>query len=187
MACANVLASESHQSFYLSLTRRSSPRKRRSTSHPIGVWGLPSFVLPLRSGELVMPCGHRRPPFGNQAQLSRNYAAVGERARPGRRDWRPRQSPSRLTERTQCSVTRRAAQPPGEGAGWPRPGRACSPFPTAWLRLGADHRRTWSDFVRYDLPARYKSGAFAQTARPTNARACASRAAAGGGWPLHRR
>ena len=67
--------------------------------------------------------------------LSRSYAVVGERARPGRRDWRPRQSPSRLPERTHCSVTRRATEPPGEGAGWQRPGRACSPFPTAWTRL----------------------------------------------------
>ncbi len=67
--------------------------------------------------------------------LSRNYAIVGERARPGRRDWRPRQSLSRLPEQTHCSVTRRAAQPPGEGAGWQRPGRACSPFSTAWLQL----------------------------------------------------
>jgi hypothetical protein len=44
---------------------------------------------------------------------------------------------ARVPERTHCSVTRRAAPPPGEGAGWPRPGRACSPFPTAWLRLSS--------------------------------------------------
>lgn len=38
--------------------------------HSIGVWGLPSHLLKLRDGRLVMTYGHRRPPFGNQARLS---------------------------------------------------------------------------------------------------------------------
>ena len=40
--------------------------------HAIGVWGLPSHLLRLRSGALLMTYGHRRPPFGNQARLSRD-------------------------------------------------------------------------------------------------------------------
>ena len=38
--------------------------------HSIGVWGLPSHLLKLRDGRLLMTYGHRRPPFGNQARLS---------------------------------------------------------------------------------------------------------------------
>lgn len=41
-----------------------------STPHPIGVWGLPSHLLRLSDGRLLMTYGHRRPPFGNQARLS---------------------------------------------------------------------------------------------------------------------
>ncbi len=41
-----------------------------STPHPIGVWGLPSHLLGLRDGRLLMSYGHRREPFGNQARLS---------------------------------------------------------------------------------------------------------------------
>ncbi|MCC6343449.1 MAG: exo-alpha-sialidase [Bryobacterales bacterium] len=36
----------------------------------IGVWGLPSHLLRLRDGRLVMTYGYRRKPFGNQARLS---------------------------------------------------------------------------------------------------------------------
>ena len=79
--------------------------------------------------------------------LSRNHAEEGERARPGRRDWRPRQSPLAPPERTHRSVAARAGEPPGEGAGWQRPGRACSPFPTAWLRLSRfGNRRSGEGF-----------------------------------------
>jgi hypothetical protein len=44
----------------------------RTWSRPrsIGVWGLPSHLLRLRDGRLLMSYGHRRPPFGNQARLS---------------------------------------------------------------------------------------------------------------------
>ncbi len=38
--------------------------------HPIGVWGLPSHLLRLRDGRLLMTYGYRRPPFGNQARWS---------------------------------------------------------------------------------------------------------------------
>jgi len=41
-----------------------------STPRPIGVWGLPSHLMRLRDGRLLMSYGHRRPPFGNQARLS---------------------------------------------------------------------------------------------------------------------
>lgn len=39
----------------------------------IGVWGLPSHLLRLRNGHLLMTYGHRRPPFGNQARLSTDH------------------------------------------------------------------------------------------------------------------
>jgi hypothetical protein len=38
----------------------------------IGVWGLPSHLLKLRSGDLLMTYGYRRSPFGNQARISRD-------------------------------------------------------------------------------------------------------------------
>jgi hypothetical protein len=40
--------------------------------HAIGVWGLPSHLLRLRDGRLVMTYGYRRPPFGNQARVSKD-------------------------------------------------------------------------------------------------------------------
>ncbi len=44
--------------------------KTWTTPRPIGVWGLPSFLLRLRDGRLLMSYGHRRAPLGNQARLS---------------------------------------------------------------------------------------------------------------------
>lgn len=41
-----------------------------SEPHAIGVWGLPSHLLRLRNGSLLMTYGHRRAPFGNQARVS---------------------------------------------------------------------------------------------------------------------
>lgn len=41
-----------------------------SEPHAIGVWGLPSHLLRLRDGRLLMTYGHRRPPYGNQARFS---------------------------------------------------------------------------------------------------------------------
>ncbi|HWQ90324.1 MAG TPA: sialidase family protein [Clostridia bacterium] len=44
--------------------------KTWSEPHGIGVWGLPSALLRLRNGNLLMTYGHRRAPLGNQARLS---------------------------------------------------------------------------------------------------------------------
>lgn len=46
--------------------------KTWSVPHMIGVWGTPSHLLRLKSGNLLMTYGHRRPPLGNQARLSRD-------------------------------------------------------------------------------------------------------------------
>ncbi|MEI7733687.1 MAG: sialidase family protein [Verrucomicrobiota bacterium] len=43
-----------------------------SVPHAIGVWGLPSFLMRLRDGRLLMTYGYRRVPFGNQARVSEN-------------------------------------------------------------------------------------------------------------------
>ncbi len=44
-----------------------------SVPHEIGVWGLPSHLLRLADGRLLMTYGHRRPPFGNQARVSDDH------------------------------------------------------------------------------------------------------------------
>ena len=41
-----------------------------SAPHPIGVWGLPSHLLRLSDGRILMTYGHRRDPKGNQVRLS---------------------------------------------------------------------------------------------------------------------
>jgi sialidase-1 len=41
-----------------------------SAPHAIGVWGLPSHLLRLADGRLLMTYGHRRAPLGNQARTS---------------------------------------------------------------------------------------------------------------------
>ena len=46
--------------------------KSWSVPHSIGVWGLPSHLLRLHDGRLLMSYGYRRAPFGNQARLSLN-------------------------------------------------------------------------------------------------------------------
>ena len=51
-------------------TESSDGGKTWSTPRAIGVWGLPSFLLRLRNGNLLMTYGYRRPPYGNQARLS---------------------------------------------------------------------------------------------------------------------
>ncbi len=48
--------------------------------HTIHVWGLPSFLLRLRTGDLLMTYGYRRSPFGNQARLSRDGARTWSEA-----------------------------------------------------------------------------------------------------------
>jgi len=47
--------------------------KTWSVPHPIGVWGLPSHLLRLRDGRLLMTYGYRRPPYGNQARVSEDH------------------------------------------------------------------------------------------------------------------
>lgn len=44
--------------------------KTWTVPHPIGVWGLPSHLLRLQDGRLLMSYGHRRKPYGNQARVS---------------------------------------------------------------------------------------------------------------------
>src|SRR5207244_1326571 len=41
--------------------------KSWSVPRALGVWGLPSHLLRLKDGRLLMTYGHRRKPFGNQA------------------------------------------------------------------------------------------------------------------------
>jgi hypothetical protein len=41
----------------------------------IGVWGLPSHLLRMNSGTLLMSYGYRRAPFGVQVRVSRDHAA----------------------------------------------------------------------------------------------------------------
>ncbi len=41
--------------------------------HSIGVWGLPSHLLRLKDGRLLMTYGHRRAPLGNQARVSSDH------------------------------------------------------------------------------------------------------------------
>ena len=44
-----------------------------STPHSIGVWGLPSHLLRLKDGRLLMSYGYRRKPFGNQVRISSDH------------------------------------------------------------------------------------------------------------------
>ena len=47
-----------------------------STPHEIGVWGLPSHLMKLADGRLLMSYGHRRKPFGNQVRISDDAGAT---------------------------------------------------------------------------------------------------------------
>src|SRR5438034_3502149 len=67
--------------------------------------------------------------------LSRNHSVERERARLGRGGWRSRQPLLQAWDRVHRLVTRLALVPTGEAAGRQRPGRARSPFSTAWIRL----------------------------------------------------
>jgi Neuraminidase (sialidase) len=44
-----------------------------SAPHAIGVWGLPSHLLRLRDGRVLMSYGYRRAPFGNLARISSDH------------------------------------------------------------------------------------------------------------------
>jgi len=48
--------------------------KTWSEPHSIGVWGLPSHLLRLKDGRLLMSYGHRRKPYGNQARVSGDHS-----------------------------------------------------------------------------------------------------------------
>ena len=47
--------------------------KSWAVPYSIGVWGLPSHLLKLRDGRLLMSYGHRRAPLGNQVRLSEDH------------------------------------------------------------------------------------------------------------------
>jgi Neuraminidase (sialidase) len=47
-----------------------------TTPHAIGVWGLPSHLLRLRDGRLLMSYGYRRAPFGNHARISSDHGST---------------------------------------------------------------------------------------------------------------
>ena len=47
--------------------------KTWSMLHEIGVWGLPSHLLRLADGRILMSYAHRRKPFGNQVRISDDH------------------------------------------------------------------------------------------------------------------
>lgn len=54
-------------------TESTDEGKTWSDPASIGVWGLPSHLLRLNDGRLLMSYGHRRKPFGNQARVSSDH------------------------------------------------------------------------------------------------------------------
>ena len=54
-------------------TESSDGGRTWSMPHPIGVWGLPSHLVRLKDGRLLMSYGHRREPFGNLARVSEDH------------------------------------------------------------------------------------------------------------------
>jgi sialidase-1 len=54
--------------------------KTWSMPRSIGVWGLPSHLLRLRSGNLLMTYGYRRKPLGNQARVSTDHGRTWSEA-----------------------------------------------------------------------------------------------------------
>ncbi|MSR60725.1 MAG: exo-alpha-sialidase [Planctomycetaceae bacterium] len=54
--------------------------KSWSVPHSINVWGLPSHLLRLKDGRLLMSYSHRRAPFGNQARMSDDQGATWSEA-----------------------------------------------------------------------------------------------------------
>lgn len=51
-----------------------------SKPHSIGVWGLPSHLLKLKDGRLLMSYGHRRKPLGNLARVSDDHGKTWSEA-----------------------------------------------------------------------------------------------------------
>jgi hypothetical protein len=67
--------------FYETLqTESSNGGKSWTLPHTIGVWGLPSHLLRLRDGRLLMSYGYRRTPFGNQARVSNDQGLTWSKA-----------------------------------------------------------------------------------------------------------
>ena len=67
--------------FYETLqTESSDGGKSWTLPHTIGVWGLPSHLLRLRDGRLLMSYGYRRTPFGNQARVSNDQGLTWSKA-----------------------------------------------------------------------------------------------------------
>jgi len=60
--------------------------KTWSVPHPVGVWGLPSHLLRLNDGRLLMTYGYRREPFGNQVRLSKDHGHTWSQPMPLNRD-----------------------------------------------------------------------------------------------------
>ena len=54
-------------------TESSDGGRTWSMPHSIGVWGLPSHLVRLQDGRLLMTYGHRREPFGNLARVSEDH------------------------------------------------------------------------------------------------------------------
>jgi len=54
-------------------TESTDAGKSWSEPHAIGVWGLPSHLMRLNDGRLLMSYGHRRKPYGNQARVSDDH------------------------------------------------------------------------------------------------------------------
>lgn len=54
-------------------TESSDGGKTWTVPHSIGVWGLPSHLLKLQDGRLLMSYGYRRKPYGNQARISDDH------------------------------------------------------------------------------------------------------------------
>ena len=52
-----------------------NPHPLKVTDGSSGVWGLPSHLLRLQDGRLLMTYGHRRAPLGNQARISADHGA----------------------------------------------------------------------------------------------------------------
>jgi len=61
-------------------TESSDGGKTWTEPHSIGVWGLPSHLLRLKDGRLLMTYGHRRAPFGNQARVSEDHGQTWSEA-----------------------------------------------------------------------------------------------------------
>jgi sialidase-1 len=65
------IRNESKQNWCETLqTESADGGKTWTVPHSIGVWGLPSHLLEIKDGRLLMTYGYRRPPFGNQARVS---------------------------------------------------------------------------------------------------------------------